>query len=78
MVTVAREHFATVLGGLENMGDGEPSDSKGSKTILFTPKSDRRRDQNLWLECKFVSKIFLKIFCFSSFIIRNDPLSVIQ
>ena len=31
MVTVAREHFATVLGGLENMGDGEPSDSKGSK-----------------------------------------------
>ena len=54
MVTVAREHFATVLGGLENMDDGEPSDSKGSKTILFTPKSDRRRDQNLWLECKCV------------------------
>ena len=40
MVTVAGEHFATVLGRLENMGDGESSNSKGSKTILFASKSD--------------------------------------
>ena len=56
MVKVAGKHFATVLGGLENMDDEEPSNSKESKMILFTFKSDSRRDQNLWLECKFVPK----------------------
>ena len=54
MVIVAGEHFATILERLGNMGDGEPSNPKGSKTILLTSKPDNRRNQNLWLECKFV------------------------
>ena len=35
MVTVAGEHFVTILERLGNMGDGEPNNPKESKTILL-------------------------------------------
>ena len=53
-VLVAGEHFITILERLGNMGDGEPSNPNGIKTILLTSKPDNRRNQNLCLECKFV------------------------
>ena len=54
MVTVVGEHFVRIFERLGNMGDGEPSNPKRSKTILLTSEPDNRRNQNLWLECKFV------------------------
>ena len=50
MVAVAGEHFVEVPGRLGIMGDEEPRHSQGRKTVLFTPKTDNRRHQNLRLE----------------------------
>ena len=50
MIAVAGEHFVEVPGRLGIMDDEEPRHFQGCKTILFTPKPDDRRHQNLRLE----------------------------
>lgn len=40
MMTVAGGHIAIILRRLGNMGNGEPSNTKGIKIILFTQTTE--------------------------------------